>query len=562
MKSIILQTNDTAITADDQLGQIQFAASSESDGSAAQDVSAKIEAVAEAAFGSASHSTALTFSTATTDANAPAERVRISNDGKVGVGSNSPSFKLHVNGDIGLTNEGFYASPTGVKIGTDGVLINDGQTTLSHGNFSADGDAQSSSYILRCTTTNATFTTAQNNGADIVVPNDTSIMFIANITGRRTDQVNASTNDNASYTLIGLLHNDGGGIALLGSVSKTVIAETDSNWDVQATVTGTGSSGSDKLNIQCKGASSKTVNWVVKLETVEVKGGEHVAGSALFTSSQSSSGTGSAADPFIVASDQIANASVFTVADITDQKYMVIRADCGVNDQSGQDDNAFFNFVKGGSIVDTVTAPQSAVTYFYSCIASVNDVYGFSTTDNPGDMDITSCRAFIVTAASSFTITKISDGSNGTGWAKLQIPRADTFPTAIGNHGVMLKISGNVVRGGSNRAFTGAKCVITTISSGVTDPTPRQKYNTVTRNTTTAGNGSAHGTETVAGNSVPISFKASNVGSDSFIEFRNNNAYAMNNLTVTVEALTDEFEECSVSSNSLTMSTGTWGDDD
>ena len=47
MKSIILQTNDTAITADDQLGQIQFAASSESDGSAAQDVSAKIEAVAE-----------------------------------------------------------------------------------------------------------------------------------------------------------------------------------------------------------------------------------------------------------------------------------------------------------------------------------------------------------------------------------------------------------------------------------------------------------------------------------------------------------------------------------
>ena len=275
MKSIILQTNDTAITADDQLGQIQFAASSESDGSAAQDVSAKIEAVAEAAFGSASHSTALIFSTATTDANAPAERVRISNDGKVGVGSNSPSFKLHVNGDIGLTNEGFYASPTGVKIGTDGALINDGQTTLSHGNFSADGDAQSSSYILRCTTTNATFTTAQNNGADIVVPNDTSVMFIANITGRRTDQVNAANSDNANYKLLGLLHNDGGGIALLGSVSKTVIAETDSGWDVQATVTGTGSSGSDKLNIQCKGASSKTVNWVVKLETVEVKGGEH-----------------------------------------------------------------------------------------------------------------------------------------------------------------------------------------------------------------------------------------------------------------------------------------------
>ena len=291
-------------------------------------------------------------------------------------------------------------------------------------------------------------------------------------------------------------------------------------------------------------------------------GGGGGGGSALFTSSQSSTGAGTVADPFIVASDQIANASVFTVADITDQKYMVIRADCGVNDQSGQDEDAAFNFVKGGSVVDTVTAPQTAVTYFYSCIASVSDVYGFSTTDNPGDMDTTSCRAFIVTAAQSFTITKISDGSSGIGWAKLQIPRADTFPTAIGNKGIMLKFSGNVYRGGSNRAFTGAKCVITTTNAGVTDPTPRQKYTTSLLNTTTAGNGSAHGTETVAGNSVQISFKASNVGSDSFIEFRNNNAYAMNNLTVTVEALTDEFEECSVTSNALTMSTGQWGDDD
>ena len=46
MQSITLQTNDTAVAADDQLGQIQFAASSESDGGAATNVSAKIEAVA------------------------------------------------------------------------------------------------------------------------------------------------------------------------------------------------------------------------------------------------------------------------------------------------------------------------------------------------------------------------------------------------------------------------------------------------------------------------------------------------------------------------------------
>lgn len=272
MKSITLQTNDTAIIADDQLGQIQFAASSESDGGAAINVSAKIEAVAEAAFQSASHATAIAFSTATSDANAPSERVRISNDGSVGIGTASPSYTLHVNGNIGLTNQGFYASATGVMIGVNGWLYNDGQTTLSHGRFGEDGDAQNSSFVLRCTTTDATFTTAQNNGSDIVLASNRTMMFTANIVGRRTDQVNASTNDNAAYILTGTLHNDGYGAALVGSVSKTVVAETDSGWDVQATVTGAGAGGTDKLNIQVKGASSKTVNWVVKLDLLEVGG--------------------------------------------------------------------------------------------------------------------------------------------------------------------------------------------------------------------------------------------------------------------------------------------------
>jgi hypothetical protein len=272
MKSIILQTNDTAIAATDQLGQIQFAASSESDGSAATDISAKIEAVAEAAFAASSHSTAITFSTATTDANAPSERVRISNDGSLGIGTTSSSYKVHINGDVGLTNEGFYASPTGVMLGVDGFLYNDGQTTLSHGRFGTDGDAQNSTYVLKGITTNATFTTIQNNGAHVKLASNRSMMFTAHIIGRRTDSINGSTNDNAAYILKGSIFNDGYGAAVVGSVTKTVVAETDSNWDVQATVTGGGAGQTDQINIQCKGATSKTVNWVIKLELLEVGG--------------------------------------------------------------------------------------------------------------------------------------------------------------------------------------------------------------------------------------------------------------------------------------------------
>ena len=175
-------------------------------------------------------------------------------------------------GNHNIINDGFHASPTGVRTGPEGWLYNDGQTTLSHGKFSDIGDAQNSTYILRGTTTNATFTTIQNNGANVKLASNRTMMITAHIVGRRTDQVNASNSDNAAYVLRGLLHNDGYGAALVGSLSKTVIAETDSSWDVQATITGAGSGGTDQINIQCKGASSKTVNWVVKLELLEVGG--------------------------------------------------------------------------------------------------------------------------------------------------------------------------------------------------------------------------------------------------------------------------------------------------
>jgi hypothetical protein len=189
------------------------------------------------------------------------------NGTNVGIGTALPSYKLDINGDIGLTDSGFYASPTGVMIGTSGWLYNDGQTTLSHGNFSDNGDAQNSSYVLRTSTTNATFTTLQNNGSNVILASNRTMMFTANIVARRTNG-----QDNAAYKLDGAVVNDGYGASILGTPVKTILYESDSSWDVQAILSGGGAGASDYLLIQGKGASSKNINWVCKLDLVEVGG--------------------------------------------------------------------------------------------------------------------------------------------------------------------------------------------------------------------------------------------------------------------------------------------------
>jgi len=188
---------------------------------------------------------------------------------RVGIGTATPSYKLEVNGDIGLTDSGFYASPTGVMVGTSGWLYNDGQTTLSHGNFTDNGDAQNSSYVLRTSTTNDTFTTIANNGSSIRLSNNRTFMFTANIVARRTNG-----QDNAAYKLEGIIANDGYGASILGTPVKTILYESDNTWDVQAIITSisVGDSTSDELLIQGKGAASKNINWVCKLDLLEVGG--------------------------------------------------------------------------------------------------------------------------------------------------------------------------------------------------------------------------------------------------------------------------------------------------
>ena len=65
------------------------------------------------------------------------ERLRITNSGRIGIGTSSPSEKLEVVGNLKVTNSGFFAS--GIKVGNNSIYITEsginGGYTQSNGNL-------------------------------------------------------------------------------------------------------------------------------------------------------------------------------------------------------------------------------------------------------------------------------------------------------------------------------------------------------------------------------------------------------------------------------------------
>jgi hypothetical protein len=140
MFSITLQTPDTTVTANDVLGRLGFAASSET-GSDAVLVSAIIKAVAEDTFDANNNPTSLVFCTANSEDADNSERMRINNDGDVGIGTSSPLFKLDVNGSFNANSvrvNDAFTLPT-----TDGAngqtLVTDGSGSVSWGGAGSGG---------------------------------------------------------------------------------------------------------------------------------------------------------------------------------------------------------------------------------------------------------------------------------------------------------------------------------------------------------------------------------------------------------------------------------------
>lgn len=159
--------------------------------------------------------------------------------------------------------EGQYAAIVGGKQAHAGLF---GQQAHASGKFSSRGDAQRSDYVLRNATSDDTQTELFLDGVDdrLTLADDTTWFFEARIAARRTD----ADGESAAYILQGCIDRNAGTVALVGSITKTVLAEDTSAWDVTAEADDTNKA----LVLKVTGEAGKVIYWVGHVSAVEVTG--------------------------------------------------------------------------------------------------------------------------------------------------------------------------------------------------------------------------------------------------------------------------------------------------
>lgn len=155
-------------------------------------------------------------------------------------------------GDYATVPGGAYASATHY-----------GELAYASGNFANPGDAQTSIYVLRNTTTDATQTELFLDGSveRITIADGRTMTFDILVVGRENDN-----GESAGYHIWGVIDNVAGTAAIVGSVNEAVLGEDDTDWDVTVDADDT----YDALRIQVQGGSGDSIRWVATVRTAEV----------------------------------------------------------------------------------------------------------------------------------------------------------------------------------------------------------------------------------------------------------------------------------------------------
>ena len=141
---------------------------------------------------------------------------------------------------------------------------------LAHGisKFTAVGDAQYSRIILHGQTTDAVQTEIFIDSGDrAILPANRTWAFHILIAARQTAGSAGTVGDSGIYDIKGGIKRDGANnTALVGTITKAVIAEDQAGWDVDADADDT----NESLRVWVTGEANKTIHWVAAMHLTEV----------------------------------------------------------------------------------------------------------------------------------------------------------------------------------------------------------------------------------------------------------------------------------------------------
>ncbi len=177
------------------------------------------------------------------------------------IAGNSNQISGSFSSSLGYRNSSAKAKST--NIGVDSQSSRFGEIAFGNGRFAKNGDSQTSVFISRCSTSNAVETEVflDNSSERITVATDSAIAFETLIVAKQASNSNA-----AGYKISGIIGNNGGTTALVGSITKTVLGESVASWDATIEADDT----NDALVIKVTGTAGNNIQWVATTTTSEV----------------------------------------------------------------------------------------------------------------------------------------------------------------------------------------------------------------------------------------------------------------------------------------------------
>ena len=165
-------------------------------------------------------------------------------------------LRATVGGGYGNTASADYATVSG---GYGALTSHYGEMAYASGQFATAGDAQTSVYVLRQTTTTSETRPLHLDGDDerLTIPVSRTVTFDILITAA------ADNGDAAAYQYVGGIKRTSSGTSLIGSVVELMALEDDLSWAV-----GIGAP-NHYLRINVTGVDGRTIHWVATVRTVE-----------------------------------------------------------------------------------------------------------------------------------------------------------------------------------------------------------------------------------------------------------------------------------------------------